>query len=212
MRRNPGFRADRRFPNVIPAEAGISGVSCRSLTSLAPEIPASAGMTTRGRRRPSSRRRAGRDHRLPGLAVRRDRGERLVPIVLLGGEGAGREEALVAEFEDLEPVGADRVIIGRVGGDEEALADAELLGAEPQRSADDIIEAVLAVAVARQGKMRLEPVVDEREAGEVDQHLRDGALAEAGFEQPGPALHRAGGLGLEMPVRAGHLPAIAGAK
>jgi hypothetical protein len=30
---------------VIPAEAGIPGVSCRALTSLAPEIPASAGMT-----------------------------------------------------------------------------------------------------------------------------------------------------------------------
>jgi hypothetical protein len=31
--------------SVMPAEAGISGVSCGNLISFPPEIPASAGMT-----------------------------------------------------------------------------------------------------------------------------------------------------------------------
>ena len=69
--------------------------------------------------------------------------------------------ARMAELEQFDAFVTDRIGVGRGIGQEEAITCSELLGAKLNRAGNDIVKAILLVAVARQRIVRLEPNIDE---------------------------------------------------
>ena len=108
---------------------------------------------------------------------------RLFPERRALGEVDEVELALLPEFEDFNALRPRFVGIGHVGGNEEAVAWAQFLGAEADGSGHDVIEAIGIVAVQRQGITRLEPDMREAEAWNVDKNADFVAFQEAGFAQ-----------------------------